>query len=130
MKKATAKTRARVPATGKARRASAGPLAAPRREVLLRLDHLRSATREIARSYLANLEHDIIEIRETVGSAKTPDGHKATLRAIDRMGEVLDDLMLKPHKGRRSDLKKVEKAIRTLQRVIAKQGTAGPGSRR
>jgi hypothetical protein len=117
-------------ATTVTRRASSGRLVAPQRELLVRLDHLRSTTREIVRSYLANIEHDIIELRETVASAKTPDGHKATLRALDRMGEILDDLALKPHKGRRSDLKKVEKAIRTLQRVISKRGAADPGSRR
>lgn len=130
MKKASAHGRERLPARSDSRRAAAGRLTTPQRDVLLRLDHLRSMAREIARSYLANLEHDIIEIRETVGSAKTPDGYKATFRAIGRMGEVLDDLTLKPHKGRRSDLKKVEKAIRTLQRVIAKQDAADPGSRR
>jgi hypothetical protein len=121
--------RRKGPAAGKVRRASLPRIASPQREVLLRLDHLRSATREIARSYLANLEHDIIELRETVGSATTPDGQKATLRAIDRMGDVLDDLALKPHKGRRSDLKKVEKTIRALQRMIAKRD-AEPGSDR
>ena len=128
--KPSAENRPRVPAGGQARRASSGRLSAPQRELLVRLDHLRSATREIARAYLANLEHDIIELREAVASATTPDGHKATVRAIGRMGEVLDYLTLKPHKGRRGDLKRVEKAIRTLERVIAKQGTADPGSRR
>lgn len=102
----------------------------PQREVLLRLDHLRAVTREIARSYLANLEHDIIEIRETVGSARTALGRKAVLRAVDRIGEVLDDLTLKPHKGRRSDLKKVEKAIRILQRLLARQTMAVSRRRR
>lgn len=121
---------AKGPAVAKVRRAAPGRLTAPQRELLVRLDHLRSATREIARAYLANLEHDIIELRETVASAKTPDGNKATLRAINRMADVVDDLALKPHKGRRSDLKKVEKAIRTLHRVVSKQGTANPGSRR
>ncbi len=122
--------RAKKPPVAAVRRASSGRLVVPQRELLVRLDHLRSATREVARAYLTNLEHDIIEIRETVASAKTPDGNKATFRAIGRMGEVLDDLTLKPHKGRRSDLKKVEKTIRTLQRVISKQGTAAPGTRR
>lgn len=102
----------------------------PQREVLLRLDHLRAAIRELARSYLANLEHDIIEIRETIGSAKTALGRKAMLRAMDRIGDVLDDLTLKPHKGRRSDLKKVEKAIRIVQRLLAKQTMAVSRSRR
>lgn len=130
MKRAAGHGRRRRPAASKVRRASWPRLASPQREVLLRLDHLRSATREIARSYLANLEHDIIELRETVGSATTPDGEKAALRAIHRMGEILDDLSLKPHKGRRSDLKKVEKAIRVLQRLIEKQDAASPGSQR
>jgi len=128
--KAATRKRAKGPAIAKAPRAASGRLTAPQRELLVRLDHLRSATREIARAYLANLEHDIIELRETVASAKTPDGNKATLRAINRMADVVDDLALKPHKGRRSDLKRVEKAIRTLHRVVSKQGTANPGSRR
>jgi hypothetical protein len=128
--KAATRKRAKGPAIAKARRTASGRLTAPQRELLVRLDHLRSATREIARAYLANLEHDIIELRETVASAKTPDGNKATLRAITRMADVVDDLALKPHKGRRSDLKRVEKAIRTLHRVIFKQGAADPGGGR
>jgi len=127
--KPAAAHRPRVKGAAKGRRVRSGPQAAPQRELLLRLDHLRSATREVARSYLSNLEHDIIELRESVASAKTPDGRKATLRAINRMSDILDDLTLKPHKGRRSDLKRVEKAIRTLQRVIAKQGAADSGGR-
>jgi len=128
--KAATRKRAKGPAIAKAPRAASGRLTAPQRELLVRLDHLRSATREIARAYLANLEHDIMELREPVASAKTPDGNKATLRAINRMADVVDDLALKPHKGRRSDLKRVEKAIRTLHRVVSKQGTANSGSRR
>lgn len=112
------------------RRTSPGRQATPQREAQLRLDHLRAMTRDIARSYLANLEHDIIEIRETIGNAKTAKGRKAMLRAVDHIGEVLDDLSLKPHKGRRGDLKKVEKAIRVLQRILAKQTMAVSRSRR
>jgi hypothetical protein len=101
------------------------------REVLLRLDHLRASVREVARAYLANVEHDILEIREAVGGVKHNVGRKPKLRrdVLDRMGELVDDVTLKPHKGRRSDLKKVEKVVRGLQRLVAKHTMAEPRSR-
>src|SRR5262245_17012451 len=97
------------------------------RELLVRLDHLRSSVREVVRAYLANLEHDIIEIRATVGSVKDHGGTSKLRREVmDRMSEMLDEAALKPHKGRRSELKKVEKIIRELQRSVAKHLMAEP----
>jgi hypothetical protein len=36
------------------------------------------------------------------------------------MSDMVDDVRLKPQKGRRSDLKKVEKIIRNFQRLVTK----------
>lgn len=116
---------------GASRRSSGAGPSAHSREVLLRLEHLRASVREVARAYLANLEHDILEIREAVGGVKGGGGRKPTLRraAMERMSEMLDDVTLKPHKGRRNDLKKVEKVIRGLQRLVAKQTMPNSRSR-
>jgi hypothetical protein len=125
----------KAPRSGRAKpaspRASAASHVPPSRELLLRLDHLRSSVREVARAYLANLEHDILEIRAAVGGVKDGGGRKPTLRraAMERMSEMLDDVTLKPHKGRRNDLKKVEKVIRGLQRLVARQTMPNSRSR-
>jgi hypothetical protein len=92
------------------------------RELVLRLDHLRASVREVVRAYLANLEHDIIEVRDAVAGGKTGAGRKPKLRrnVVERMSDMVDDVRLKPQKGRRSDLKKVEKIIRNFQRLVTK----------
>jgi hypothetical protein len=120
----------RARATPPSRRAAVTGLAPSSRELMLRLDHLRSSAREVARAYLANLEHDIIQIREAVGGVKDGGGRQSKLRrdVIDRMSDLVDDVALKPHKGRRGDLKKVEKIIRELQRLVAKHVMTEPRS--
>jgi hypothetical protein len=92
------------------------------RELVLRLDHLRASAREVARAYLANLEHDIIEIRDAVTGGKSGTGRKPKIRrnVVERMNDMIDEVRLKPQKGRRSDLKKVEKVVRTFQRLVTK----------
>jgi hypothetical protein len=126
------KPRKTVRATRAAHRASVTGPAPSSRELLLRLDHLRASVREVVRAYLANLEHDIIEIRDAVAGGRGGAARKPTLRrtVLDRMSDLLDDLSLKPHKGRRSDLKKVEKIIRGFQRLVAKHTMTEPRSRR
>ncbi len=117
--------------TPAAARASATGSAQSVRELLLRLDHLRASAREVARAYVANLEHDIIEIRDAVTGGKTGAGRKPKLRGsvADRMSHMIDDVTLKPHKGRRSDLKKVEKIVRSFKRLVAKHAMPEPRSR-
>jgi hypothetical protein len=36
------------------------------------------------------------------------------------MNDIIDEVRLKPQKGRRSDLKKVEKIVRLFQRLVTK----------
>jgi hypothetical protein len=76
----------------------------------------------VARAYLANLEHDIIEIRDAVTGGKSGTGRKPKIRrnVVERMNDMIDEVRLKPQKGRRSDLKKVEKVVRTFQRLVTK----------
>jgi hypothetical protein len=116
-------TAAKVARSGPARpRPSATGSAQSLRELVMRLDHLRASVREVTRAYLANLEHDIIEVRDAVTGGKPGAGRKQKLRrtVVERMTEMVDDLRLKPQKGRRSDLKKVEKIVRSFQRLVTK----------
>ena len=94
-----------------------------RKELLAKLVRLRSATKEVGRSYLANLEHDIVELTELIdGTGEGKDG-KRTLKvsAIERMEEILEDVSIKPEKGRRRDLRRIEKAVRAMEQVLSKR---------
>ncbi|MBI4384964.1 MAG: hypothetical protein HY579_13150 [Nitrospinae bacterium] len=42
-------------------------------DVLIKLERLRSATRDLTRAYTANLERDILEIMDLVRSVKAPE---------------------------------------------------------
>jgi hypothetical protein len=68
------------------------------------------------------LEHDIIEIRDAVTGGKSGAGRKPKIRrnVVERMNDMIDEVRLKPQKGRRSDLKKVEKIVRLFQRLVTK----------
>lgn len=93
------------------------------KDVLARLGRLRSATKEVSRSYVANVERDIVEITDLIGAARDRSGRRKKINpaAFNAMTEIFDDLSLKPEKGRRSDLKKIEKAVRAMRRVLAKE---------
>ncbi len=90
-------------------------------EVLDTLTHLRTVTKEISRAYIANVERDILEISHFIASTgKKKGGPKAIDKStLDRMEEILHGLSLKPSKGRRSDLKKIDKAVGSIARLIS-----------
>ena len=80
-----------------------------REDLVSGLEHLRSQTREISRLYVANLQRDMVQLIEFVNAAGP-----AHLRG---MKEVLDKINLKPEKGRRRDLRRIEKAIRSMRKA-------------
>jgi hypothetical protein len=88
-----------------------------------KLVRLRSATKEVGRSYVANLEHDIVELTELIdGTGEGKDG-KRTLKvsAIERMEEIFEEISIKPEKGRRRDLRRIEKAVSAMAQVLSKR---------
>ena len=103
-----------------------------RKELLAQLQHLRTETREISRLYVANLQRDIVQLieflNETEGepaarsrpAKREPEGAKA--QAIDpllsQMKETLDSLNVKPEKGRRKDLRRIEQAVRSMRKLV------------
>ncbi len=94
-----------------------------RKELFAKLVRLRSVTKEVGRSYLANLEHDIVELTELIdGTGEGKDG-KRTLKvsAIQRMEEIFEDISIRPEKGRRRDLRRIEKAVKAMEQVLSKR---------
>lgn len=104
--------------------ASKSPKTAPKRyaEALIKLEHLRSLVREVCRVYISNVERDIVEIADLVDALShcTVRQKKTSALTLKEAMVALDRLSLKPEKGRRSDLKKIEKTIQAMRQVISK----------
>jgi hydroxylamine reductase (hybrid-cluster protein) len=104
----------------KRREKSSAELARVQKEALLRLQHLRSAAREVARQHLANMERDIVELADLVKNAKSGSrkGKNLSLSRLEHMITLLDNLSIKPEKGRRKDLKRIEEALEEVRETV------------
>src|SRR5262249_39158496 len=93
-----------------------------RKELLAQLQHLRTEVREISRLYVANLQRDIVQLIDflseihTAGNGTTKDSRVGN-PTLSRMKETLDEINLKPEKGRRKDLRRIEQAIRSMRKI-------------
>jgi hypothetical protein len=91
-----------------------------KKELLAQLQHLRTEVKEISRLYVANLQRDIVQLidflNENHTAAKNPNSRVAN-SILSRMKETLDEITLKPEKGRRKDLRKIEQAIRSMRKI-------------
>lgn len=93
--------------------------ALPTKPVLEDLERLRATCREIVARYLAEVENDIAKIADAVVAQAA--GKKVS---HDRAADLRDMLMLlrglevKPAKGRRRDLKKVENILEELAGIV------------
>src|SRR5262245_33448480 len=92
-----------------------------RKELLVQLQHLRTEAKDISRVYLANLQRDIVELIDFLNEGQSQNGKAKTSRSADaklsRMKETLDSMTLKPEKGRRKDLRRIEDAIRSMRKI-------------
>lgn len=89
------------------------------RDVVVSLQHLRLATREIGRSYISRVERDILELMDAVEEhAKRDTAKNDSTQEILR---TLEELSVKPQKGRRKDLRRIEKAVSKMMRLVAEK---------
>src|ERR1051326_8389600 len=92
-----------------------------RKELLAQLQHLRSEAKEITRLYAANLQRDIVQLIEFLNESQnqTPGSRnsRGSKLLLSRMKETLDAINLKPEKGRRKDLRKIEDAVRSMRKI-------------
>jgi hypothetical protein len=93
-----------------------------RKELLAQLQHLRSEAKEISRLYAANLQRDIVQLIEFLNESQNQTSGSRNSRGANtvfsRMKETLDGINLKPEKGRRKDLRKIDSLIEDLQLLI------------
>jgi hypothetical protein len=73
---------------------------------------LRAMFAEIAEHYVANTEGKIASVIDAIGARKLP------AKKIDGMLKAVRGLAVKPQKGRRKDLSRIEKAAETLLRAL------------
>jgi hypothetical protein len=82
-----------------------------RKELLAQLQHLRTEAKEISRLYVANLQRDIVQLIDFLNE------NPASKTAFLQMKEKLDGINLKPEKGRRKDLRRIEDVVRSLHKI-------------
>ena len=92
-----------------------------RKELLAQLQHLRTEVKEISRLYAANLQRDIVQLMEFLNENETgkSKSSNAANPVFSKMKETLDGISLKPEKGRRKDLRRIEQAVRTLRKLAS-----------
>jgi hypothetical protein len=114
--------------TTKKRRSASPPLAAsPAKSVADELRTLRQVFDSVVASYSARIHHELDEIAQAInGLELTEDGalrHKngaaaGNLRDLRDMLSLLRNLQVRPEKGRRKDLKKIDTTVGDLQLLI------------
>ena len=91
----------------------AGELAAIRRDL-----------RATSRAYTARLEIDLVESMAAVSSKKAESLSREQLHDIREMTIMLRKRKLKPEKGRRKDLRKIDSLIRGLHSITHPNSSA------
>src|SRR6185295_10068912 len=90
-----------------------------KKELLAQLEHLRTETKEISRLYVANLQRDIVQLIEFLN--EKPASKTTNARNIDpiltQLKEELEGLNVKPEKGRRKDLRRIEDTVRSMRKI-------------
>jgi len=95
-----------------------------RKELLAQLQHLRTETKEISRLYVANLQRDIVQIIEFLNESNTTATAKKSPSVnpiLAQMKATLDGINVKPEKGRRKDLRRIEQAVRSMKKLISEK---------
>ena len=94
-----------------------GSEASPSKAVVSELQDLRSELRESASSYAARLDAEIERVCQAVETAGG-NSSGAKIRDLRDMLTLLRHRQLKPDKGRRKDLKKIESVVNDLAMLI------------
>src|SRR5512139_1608390 len=105
----------RVPAVRKnvaAALAEKPPRKVTRDMLVLELRRLRALFSEIAERYLADTEAGIVHAIRTV------EGKPLSAARVERMLKRVHDLSVKPRKGRRKDLARIEKVVASLRKDL------------
>lgn len=106
-----------------AQKMAAKPAATGKKPGLVaQLEHLRSTTKEICLAFTANSERDILELIELINSGNTAKKGAGKIKPaeLEKAEALLSRLSVKPEKGRRTDLKKIEKTVEAMKEILGK----------
>jgi hypothetical protein len=91
----------------------------PMKSLAEELDFVRKSFRESIQTYSARVEAQLTQIRDTVlAQTKIPQLPPAQIRDLRDMITLCRTLDLKPEKGRRKDLKKIDSLLEDLHLMI------------
>ena len=91
--------------------------AALQKDLICRLEHLRVEANQVCEAYLANLDGEIntlIDFLEGTSEVRRPADLKAA--TMKTWSAALEGVGLKPAKGRRKDLRRVDETIKALMK--------------
>lgn len=110
----------RLPAKRNQKKPAAGKSHLP--ELLTRLQLLRQVTRETAMAYLTKIDLDLSSIvKRLTQDGKGSKQHPLKSGTTKQMLKLAKKMDLKPAKGRRKDLRKIEKAVEVIKWRMTKK---------
>lgn len=87
------------------------------RELVTKLNHLRAETRAACEAYRANVDSDVSTLIEFLnGSSEVRKPRDLKAATVEEWMKILDNVSVKPHKGRRKDLRRIDRAVRAMLR--------------
>jgi hypothetical protein len=85
------------------------------RELVTKLNHLRAETRAASEAYAANVDSDVSTLIEFLnGSSEVRKPRDLKAATMEEWMRILDNVSVKPHKGRRKDLRRIDRAVRAM----------------
>ncbi len=90
-------------------------------ELLATLKTLRLLVKEVGGNYIAGLQSEVSRIHEAIRLASEVDEpHSKKLIRLEKMLDIAAHIDIKPQKGRRRDLKELDRVISQLSDSIDK----------
>src|SRR5687767_9467597 len=98
-----------------------------RENLLAGLQHLRSEAKEISRMHAANLQGDLVQLIDFINDPAngTMSRRRRLQTTYAGMMKTLDQLHVRPEKGRRKDLRRIEQAIRSMMKLAFPKNADG-----
>jgi hypothetical protein len=89
-------------------------------DLIAALRALRLLIREVGNNYLAGMQSEVAHIEQVIREGQAASGKLPNERAkgLRRIRRDLGRLDIKPDKGRRRDLKQIEKVISDIMEVV------------
>jgi hypothetical protein len=76
--------------------------------------------KEISRLYVANLQRDIVQLIDFLNEKQDANSkRRSPSPTLAQMKATLDEISLKPEKGRRKDLRRIERAVRSMTKIVS-----------